>query len=93
MPESGSKRVLYPASVKAADTLERALKKRGFRVLRINTYDTRAVTSLPQQLLEQSLNADIVTLGSPTAVYAWVKAVGTEVAQRIPAAAIGKVTY
>lgn len=60
---------------------------------RLNTYDTRPATTLPRRLLEIALDADIVTLGSPTAVYAWIDAVGTEVAQSIPVAAIGRVTH
>lgn len=81
LPDTGSVRVLYPASVKAADTLEKALTRRGFTVVRLNTYDTRAVTTLPRRLLEVAMDADIVTLGSPTAVYAWINAVGVELAQ------------
>ena len=92
LPTSGSKRVLYAASVKAADTIVDTLRGRGFYCSRINTYDTRAVTTLPRRQLETAMKADLVTLGSPTAVHSWVEVVGSAHARLVPISAIGPVT-
>ena len=38
------------------------------QVVRLNTYDTRAVETLPAELLEQAKQAAVVTVASPSAV-------------------------
>ncbi|PRW50787.1 Uroporphyrinogen-III chloroplastic isoform B [Chlorella sorokiniana] len=91
--EGGSKRVLYPASNKASTELQRALQsgleKRGFEVLRLNTYDTVPVTRLDAAALEAAKQAAVVTVGSPSAIKAWVQIVGEEATQGMSIACIG----
>ncbi|PRW50788.1 Uroporphyrinogen-III chloroplastic isoform D [Chlorella sorokiniana] len=79
--EGGSKRVLYPASNKASTELQSGLEKRGFEVLRLNTYDTVPVTRLDAAALEAAKQAAVVTVGSPSAIKAWVQIVGEEATQ------------
>mmetsp|Transcript_6747 Transcript_6747/g.18076 ORF Transcript_6747/g.18076 Transcript_6747/m.18076 type:complete len:298 (-) Transcript_6747:254-1147(-) len=74
----GSDRVLYPASCKASTDLQDSLKASGFQVNRMDTYDTRGVSSAPEDLLGKALAADIVTFGSPSAVKAWISLAGME---------------
>lgn len=69
-------RVLYPASAKAANTLEAGLAARGAAVTRLNTYSTEKVTSVATDLLARAADADVVTFGSPSAVEAWVALFG-----------------
>jgi uroporphyrinogen-III synthase len=45
----GSHRVLYPASRRAASTLEDKLSGRGFEVVRLNTYDTVPAEWTPRE--------------------------------------------
>eukprot|EP00879_Flechtneria_rotunda_P013147 GHRR01013732.1.p1 GENE.GHRR01013732.1~~GHRR01013732.1.p1 ORF type:complete len:217 (+),score=73.66 GHRR01013732.1:737-1387(+) len=66
--EGGTDTVLYPASVKASTDLQDSLTAAGFRVKRINTYNTVGVTNVEEQLLQQAKEADIITFGSPSAV-------------------------
>ncbi|KAF5837730.1 tetrapyrrole biosynthesis, uroporphyrinogen III synthase [Dunaliella salina] len=77
----GSDRVLYPASCKASTDLQDSLQASGFQVDRMDTYDTRGVSSAPEDLLGKALAADIVTFGSPSAVKAWVSLAGLETAK------------
>ena len=65
-------RVLYPASSKAATTLQDGLSARGATVTRLNTYSTEKVTSVNDAVLARAKEADVVTFGSPSAVKAWV---------------------
>lgn len=76
--------VLYPASFKAADTIQDILGKRkdaSFRVQRLNTYDTVPVQFTEEQLHLAMDEMHIACFGSPTAVDAWIdnvdKALGT----------------
>ncbi|PRW50790.1 Uroporphyrinogen-III chloroplastic isoform C [Chlorella sorokiniana] len=87
--EGGSKRVLYPASNKASTELQSGLEKRGFEVLRLNTYDTVPVTRLDAAALEAAKQAAVVTVGSPSAIKAWVQIVGEEATQGMSIACIG----
>ena len=89
--------VLYPASARAGTDLQAGLAARGcFTVTRLNTYDTLAVP--PGELAPASLaaarGAAVVALASPSAVKAWVAALGgLEPARAGPAvAAIGATT-
>lgn len=75
--------VLYPASKKAATTLEEGLEARGATVVRLNTYSTETVESLDLELVAQAVSADVVTFGSPTAVRAWVDLCGAALYDRL----------
>jgi uroporphyrinogen-III synthase len=87
----GTGRVLYPASCRASDDLQRSLEASGFGVERLNTYDTRSVqpSDVPPPALAAALAADAVTFGSPSAVKAWIALVGLAAAGERPAACIG----
>lgn len=85
----GSDVVLYPASVKASTDLQDSLGAAGFKVNRINTYNTVGVSSVDPHALEQALAADVITFGSPSAVKAWVALVGLEAAQKKVSVCIG----
>ncbi len=73
-------RVLYPASKRAAHTLEDGLHARGgggtFEVTRLNTYDT-----VPAEWSEaetaQAQACQVVTFASPSALKVWVARLGT----------------
>ena len=67
-----SARVLYPASAKAASTLQEGLRSRGARVTRLNTYSTEKVTAVDADAMALAKAADVVTFGSPSAVKAWL---------------------
>jgi uroporphyrinogen-III synthase len=73
-----STRVLYPASAKAASTLQDGLAARGANVTRLNTYSTEKVTAVGPDVLQQALAADVVTFGSPSAVKAWMALTGLD---------------
>ncbi|KAL1190120.1 Uroporphyrinogen-III synthase [Cardamine amara subsp. amara] len=74
LPEKVGKRssVLYPASLKAGNDIEEGLSKRGFEVLRLNTYTTIPVQSVESVLLQQALSAPVLSVASPSAVRAWL---------------------
>ena len=69
-------RVLYPASAKAAKTLQEGLAARGATVTRLDTYSTEKVASVDETTLNLALTADVVTFGSPSAVKAWLAITG-----------------
>lgn len=75
--------VLYPASKKAATTLQDGLEERGATVVRLNTYSTEAVTELNASDVQRAVSADVVTFGSPSAVRAWVDLCGDALYERI----------
>ncbi|KXZ49584.1 hypothetical protein GPECTOR_20g440 [Gonium pectorale] len=85
----GNNRVLYPASAKASSDLQDSLAEAGFECVRLNTYNTGAVKSVPESLLREALGADVVTYGSPSAVKAWVGLAGLEMANAKVNACIG----
>lgn len=64
----GSNVVLFPASAKAGTDLQEGLSASGFTVNRLSTYNTSGVDSVDAALLQQALQAPIVTFGSPSAV-------------------------
>ncbi|XP_039056060.1 uroporphyrinogen-III synthase, chloroplastic-like isoform X3 [Hibiscus syriacus] len=70
LPKDGDKRctVLYPASVKASNEIEEGLSRRGFQVVRLNTYTTVPVDHVDQIVLEKALSAPVVAVASPSAV-------------------------
>lgn len=63
--------LLYPASAKAANTLEEGLTARGFEVTRLNTYDTETATWTNEQR-ETAKNVRVACFGSPSAVQGWL---------------------
>jgi uroporphyrinogen-III synthase len=72
LPLSANARVLYPASAKAASTLQEGLESRGARVTRLNTYSTEKVSAVDADAMALAKAADVVTFGSPSAVKAWL---------------------
>ncbi|KAJ9559844.1 hypothetical protein OSB04_005004 [Centaurea solstitialis] len=74
LPKDGDEicSVLYPASAKASHDIEEGLSKRGFQVIRLNTYTTGTVQHVDQMIFEQALSASVVTFASPSAIRAWV---------------------
>jgi len=64
--------LLYPASAKAASTLEEGLLARGFEVTRLNTYDTVTATWNEAQK-ETAMSVRVACFGSPSAVEGWLR--------------------
>jgi uroporphyrinogen-III synthase len=64
----GTDVVLYPASARASGDLQNSLEASGFSVNCIRTYDTVGVKNVDPEWLQQAINADAVTFGSPSAV-------------------------
>ncbi|KAF5817730.1 putative uroporphyrinogen-III synthase [Helianthus annuus] len=77
LPKHGNERctVLYPASAKASHDIEEGLSKRGFQVLRLNTYTTETVQHVDHMIFEQALSASVIAVASPSAIRAWVNLV------------------
>ncbi|KAM0035274.1 putative uroporphyrinogen-III synthase [Helianthus debilis subsp. tardiflorus] len=77
LPKHGDERctVLYPASAKASHDIEDGLSKRGFQVLRLNTYTTETVQHVDHKIFEQALSASVIAVASPSAIRAWVNLV------------------
>lgn len=67
---------VYPASMKAANTLQDGIESRGYEVLRLNTYGTEPARWNPAQI-EAANEIDIVTFASPSAVKVWAERIGT----------------
>lgn len=77
LPLEYGKKVLYPSSALAENTLASGLENRGFQVTRLNTYCTvPAIWSKEQEELARSVQ--IVTFASPSAVKIWSEKVGTD---------------
>ncbi|KAK9073342.1 hypothetical protein SSX86_007666 [Deinandra increscens subsp. villosa] len=72
---NASSTVLYPASAKASHDIEDGLSKRGFEVIRLNTYTTETVQHVDQMIFEQAISASIIAVASPSAIRAWVNLV------------------
>ena len=72
LPLPADARILYPASAKAASTLQEGLRSRSARVTRLNTYSTEKVTAVDADAMALAKAADVVTFGSPSAVKAWL---------------------
>ena len=69
-------RVLYPASAKAADTIQKMLEARkdaSFVVTRLNTYDTVSVEFSDDDMESIMDNVQIACFGSPTSVNSWLE--------------------
>lgn len=68
---SESTTLLYPASAKAAQTLQDGLTQRGFQVTRLDTYDTVTATwSTDQKSI--AANTKIVCVASPSSLNGWL---------------------
>jgi len=89
MLEGGTNAVLYPSSAKASTVLQDALQRRGYRVMRLNTYSTVTVKNIVSDVLDKAKQAKVVAVASPSALKAWVEHVGQERAGEITVAAIG----
>ena len=80
-------RIMYPASCKAKKTLEDGLSKRGFDVVRLNTYDT-VTASWTSVEKEQATRCNVACFASPSSVKGWLK--NTDNDQSVLAACIGE---
>ncbi|GKY95454.1 hypothetical protein MPSEU_000507000 [Mayamaea pseudoterrestris] len=87
---SDTTRILYPASVRAADTLMNGLTARNMQVTRLNTYDTiQAKWTDSQQ--ELASKCQIACFASPSAVKGWLaNTQGNDACKRPLAACIGE---
>jgi uroporphyrinogen-III synthase len=86
------RRILLPVSDRAPETVERGLAARGAVVDRVVAYQTGAAPGTRERLLvELGLDPDAVAFASPSAVEAFIAAVGAR-ARRIGAVAIGPTT-
>lgn len=87
-------RVLYPASRRAAGTLETGLRARGVDVVRLDTYDTVAVErhDLAEHELRTLQRAAVIAVASPSALQAWMHVAGEQALQRSAVACIGSTT-
>eukprot|EP00736_Rhodelphis_marinus_P012740 Rmarinus@m.1877 len=72
---SSPPRVLYPSSARASQTIERTLRRRGFRVTRILAYDTVAVPydvkGCDRTAVRDAWISAVISFASPSAVKAW----------------------
>ncbi|KAF3493931.1 hypothetical protein DY000_02056973 [Brassica cretica] len=84
--------VLYPASLKASNEIEEGLSRRGFDVLRLNTYTTVPVQSVDATLLQQALSAPVLSVASPSAIRAWMNLIQNEKQWSNNVACIGETT-
>lgn len=85
----GNRVVLYPSSAKASTVLQDGLEARGFKVIRMNTYNTTTVKYIEDSTLRRARSARVVAVASPSALKAWVHHVGHEAARAMTIAAIG----
>lgn len=69
--------------------MQDGLTKRGFKVTRLNTYDTLPVKDLDPDALALAKQAVVVAVASPSAASAWLGFVGKEHALHTPMACIG----
>lgn len=81
--------VLYPASQRAQHTLQRGLEARHFRVTRLDTYSTEAVTRVSADALEAARRCAVVSVAAPSALKAWLQVAGEDAAKARPVACIG----
>ncbi|KAL0917477.1 hypothetical protein M5K25_012540 [Dendrobium thyrsiflorum] len=84
--------VLYPASVKAGNEIEEGLTDRGFKVTRLNTYNTEPVQEVDHAVLKQALSAPVLAVASPSAIRAWINLVPKSESWDKSVACIGQTT-
>mmetsp|Transcript_11037 Transcript_11037/g.22005 ORF Transcript_11037/g.22005 Transcript_11037/m.22005 type:complete len:292 (-) Transcript_11037:36-911(-) len=76
VPGSLEARILYPCSARAGNDLVESLSTRGYRVTRLNTYDTvPAVWTEAEKSLSSFIQ--IATFASPSAVQGWLNEAGS----------------
>lgn len=63
--------LLYPASAKAKDTLQSGLEARGFKVTRLNTYDT-VTASWTESQKNLAKRVKVVCFASPSSIKGWL---------------------
>lgn len=85
--KSDTTTLLYPASAKAASTLQDGLTERGFQVTRLNTYDTVTATWNDTEK-ETAKSVRVACFGSPSAVEGWL--LNTNENKEVLAACIGE---
>jgi uroporphyrinogen-III synthase len=81
--------ILYPASLKAKNTLQDGLEARGCTVTRLNTYSTERVQEVTAEELQKALECSVVAIASPSALKAWLKLAGRNAAESKMTACIG----
>ncbi|MHB0948766.1 MAG: uroporphyrinogen-III synthase [Gemmatimonadaceae bacterium] len=88
------RRVLYPAAEGARDVIPEGLAALGATVDVVSAYrstsDPRAAAAVRAAIEEGPV--DLVTFAAPSAVHAWIAALGPEQGRRVPGATIGSVT-
>lgn len=66
--DSTAPRVLYPCSSRAKSALQDLLQRRGFEVLRLDTYGTECVEVLASEQKQLVAGAGLLVFASPSAV-------------------------
>jgi len=79
--------LLYPASARAQQTLQNGLEARGFKVTRLNTYDT-VTASWTEEQKELAKRVKVVCFASPSSIKGWLK--NTDGNKDVVAACIGE---
>jgi uroporphyrinogen-III synthase len=77
-----SEGVLYPASVLASQVVPNGLGRKGYTVVRLNTYSTE-VAEWDQSDVEVGGGVDVVTFAAPSAVKGWVRNMGVNSKLRV----------
>lgn len=79
--------ILYPASARAQDTLQKGLEARGFKVTRLNTYDT-VTASWTDEQKEKAKRVKVACFASPSSIKGWL--LNTDGNKEVVAACIGE---
>lgn len=79
--------LLYPASARAKDTLQKGLEQRGFEVTRLNTYDTTTAQWSAEQK-EDAKQVKVACFASPSSIEGWLQNTGDN--KDVVAACIGE---
>ena len=87
LPLEEGGRILYPASCRAATTLQDGLAQRGMRVTRLNTYDTVTATWTEEERATAS-DCPIACFASPSSIQGWLQ--NTDNNNQVLAACIGE---
>ena len=76
LPKDSGNKILYPTSILAENLMQMELEKRGFEVIRLNTYETIEAPWTSENL-EDAKDVEIVAFASPSAVKTWASRCGT----------------
>jgi uroporphyrinogen-III synthase len=79
--------LLYPASARAQNTLQNGLEARGFKVTRLNTYDT-ITASWTEEQKEKAKRVKVACFASPSSIKGWL--LNTDGNKDVIAACIGE---